>query len=57
MNHLNNEDFVFKFVIIGDSGVGKSCIMHHHIFNKCNIILITIIKREKLFIFIDFIFI
>ena len=28
-------DFVFKFVIIGDSGVGKSCIMHHFIYNKC----------------------
>ena len=28
-------DYVFKFVIIGDSGVGKSCIMHHFIFNKC----------------------
>lgn len=35
MNYLESEDYVFKFVIIGDSGVGKSCIMHHFIFNKC----------------------
>jgi hypothetical protein len=33
----DNHDYVFKFVIIGDSGVGKSCIMHHFIFNKCMI--------------------
>jgi GTPase SAR1 family protein len=31
----DSTDYVFKFVIIGDSGVGKSCIMHHFIFNKC----------------------
>ena len=35
MNYLESEDYVFKFVIIGDSGVGKSCIMHLFIFNKC----------------------
>lgn len=35
----DNPDFVFKFVIIGDSGVGKSCIMHHFIFNKCKVYL------------------
>jgi len=35
MNSFDSEDYVFKFVIIGDSGVGKSCIMHHFIFNKC----------------------
>lgn len=34
-NSTDNHDYVFKFVIIGDSGVGKSCIMHHFIFNKC----------------------
>lgn len=32
---MDNHDYVFKFVIIGDSGVGKSCIMHHFMFNKC----------------------
>ena len=32
---MDNHDYVFKFVITGDSGVGKSCIMHHFMFNKC----------------------
>jgi len=32
-------DFVFKFVIIGDSNVGKSCLMHHFIYNKCKNII------------------
>jgi len=32
-------DFVFKFVIIGDSNVGKSCLMHHFIYNKCKFII------------------
>lgn len=40
MNYIENEDYVFKFVIIGDSGVGKSCIMHHFIFNKCKSYLV-----------------
>ena len=30
----NSQDYVFKFVIVGDSGVGKSCLMHHFIYNK-----------------------
>lgn len=34
-NYSENHDYVFKFVIIGDSGVGKSCVMHHFMFNKC----------------------
>lgn len=41
MNSIDNSnekhDYVFKFVIIGDSGVGKSCIMHHFIFSKCKL--------------------
>lgn len=27
-------DFLFKFLIIGSAGVGKSCILHHFIENK-----------------------
>jgi hypothetical protein len=26
---------VFKCVILGDAGVGKTSILHHFIFNKC----------------------
>lgn len=35
--HLTSskENFIFKFVILGDSGVGKTSILHHFIFNKC----------------------
>jgi len=37
-NNLSNEaEYILKFVIIGDSDVGKSCIMHHYFYNKCNI--------------------
>jgi GTPase SAR1 family protein len=31
------ETFVFKFVILGDSNVGKTSILYHYIFEKCNI--------------------
>ena len=40
-NENNNNDindsneYVFKYVIIGDSGVGKSSVIHHFIHNKC----------------------
>ncbi|KAL8279213.1 hypothetical protein RQP46_008469 [Phenoliferia psychrophenolica] len=27
-------DFLLKFIIIGDSGVGKSCLMHHFLNNR-----------------------
>jgi Ras-related protein Rab-4B len=42
----DNHDYVFKFVIIGDSGVGKSCIMHHFIYNKCITIFLQLVKKE-----------
>lgn len=29
------EEYVFKFVIIGDSQVGKSSISHHFMYNNC----------------------
>ena len=32
--NLDNQNFVFKLVIVGDSGVGKSCLMHHFIYNR-----------------------
>ena len=31
------ENIVFKFVVLGDSNVGKTSILHHFIFNKCKI--------------------
>lgn len=28
-------DYLFKFLIIGSAGSGKSCLLHHFIENKC----------------------
>jgi len=28
-------DFKFKFIIIGDTGVGKSCILNRYLRSKC----------------------
>lgn len=33
-NFIYFSDFLFKFLIIGRAGVGKSCILHHFIENK-----------------------
>lgn len=30
-------DFLFKFLVIGSAGAGKSCILHQFIENKCKI--------------------
>lgn len=29
------ETMNFKFIIIGDAGVGKTSLLHYFIFNKC----------------------
>lgn len=31
---MSNYDYLFKFIIIGDSGVGKSCLLLQFIQNK-----------------------
>lgn len=28
-------DFLFKFLVIGSAGTGKSCLLHQFIENKC----------------------
>lgn len=30
-------DYLFKFLIIGSAGSGKSCLLHHFIENKCKL--------------------
>ena len=41
-----SEEYVFKFVIIGDTQVGKSSISHHFMYNNCKTIIISIVKSE-----------
>lgn len=31
-------DYLFKFIVIGDAGAGKSCLLHQFIENKCKFI-------------------
>ena len=28
-------DILFKYIVIGDTSVGKSCVLHHYLRNKC----------------------
>jgi GTPase SAR1 family protein len=37
-NIIQKENLTFKFVILGDTGVGKTSILHYYIFNKCKCI-------------------
>ena len=30
-------DYLFKYIIIGDTGVGKSCIINQYIRGKCKL--------------------
>lgn len=34
-------DFLFKFLVIGSAGTGKSCLLHQFIENKCKPILMS----------------
>ena len=33
-------DLLFKYIVIGDTSVGKSCVLHQYLRNKCNFSLI-----------------
>jgi GTPase SAR1 family protein len=35
-------DLLFKFIVIGDSNVGKSCILNYYLNNKCTTIVILL---------------
>lgn len=32
-----NYSYIFKYIIIGDMGVGKSCLLHQFTEKKCNL--------------------
>lgn len=36
----HNYNFIFKFIIIGDMGVGKSCLLHQFTEKKCKFIFL-----------------
>jgi len=42
-NKENLNSLIFKIVILGDSGVGKTSILHYYVFNKCK----NFIKKLK----------
>ena len=35
--HMHILDYLFKYLIIGSAGVGKSCILHQFMENKCKV--------------------
>ncbi len=41
------EDYLFKFLIIGSAGIGKSCILHQFIESKCKVFLNQVIDINK----------
>lgn len=40
-------DYLFKFLIIGSAGSGKSCLLHHFIENKCKYCAETLSSSSK----------
>ena len=43
-----NYSYIFKYIIIGDMGVGKSCLLHQFTEKKCKIWLLRGWKFDKL---------
>lgn len=39
-----NYSYIFKYIIIGDMGVGKSCLLHQFTEKKCKLKKIEIIE-------------
>lgn len=35
-------EYIFKYIIIGDMGVGKSCLLHQFTEKKCNLLFILL---------------
>ena len=45
---MDNFDVQLKLIVIGDAAVGKSCLLHRFIENRCiNIFAMRIQDREK----------
>lgn len=39
-----NTDYLFKFLVIGNAGVGKSCLLHQFIEQKCKQLAAVVLK-------------
>jgi len=52
IDNFEKVDYLFKFIIIGDTGVGKSCILNQYLRGKCKYsiypeyMLLAVIKDE-----------
>jgi hypothetical protein len=44
-------DFLFKFLVIGSAGTGKSCILHQFIENKCKL-QVVFVNLKHIFIWV-----
>lgn len=50
LNFIYFADFLFKFLVIGSAGTGKSCILHQFIEGKCKLLhcmRLTIISNDR----------
>ena len=41
-----NYSYIFKYIIIGDMGVGKSCILHQFVEQKCRLLIKLNFKKR-----------
>lgn len=51
-----NYSYIFKYIIIGDMGVGKSCLLHQFTEKKCTLKLVCIyvlILNQFLMVILD----
>ena len=39
-----NYSYIFKYIIIGDMGVGKSCLLHQFTEKKCKYTVVDLVK-------------
>lgn len=52
IDNFEKVDYLFKFIIIGDTGVGKSCILNQYLRGKCKYsdyleyMMLAVIKDE-----------
>lgn len=48
-----NYSYIFKYIIIGDMGVGKSCLLHQFTGQKCKYQSFVLRKLQETHLFIS----